>query len=201
LGESGSPPLPWECAGIPLTIQTPIETTEARAASRVQFTWFILRAKIGVYQNRNFNANWIRPDWIRPARGPEKVRICPAAAFLPTSAHEQAASADAGNRRPQIGVIEDIEKPGPELNGKGFLDSGILQQQREIDGEKPGASNRISPQATERAGSLKSETLRVVPLIYFPTWTWQPGTWSGRGIKATSPLILNTWVWSLEQTP
>ena len=83
MGESGSPPLPWECAGIPLTIQTPIETTEARAASRVQFTWFILRAKIGVYQNRNFNANWIRPDWIRPARGPEKVRLWPAAAFRP----------------------------------------------------------------------------------------------------------------------
>ena len=77
MGESGSPPLPWECAGIPLTIQTPIETTEARAASRVQFTWFILRAKIGVYQNRNFKANWI---W---RGGPEKVRICPAAAFRP----------------------------------------------------------------------------------------------------------------------
>jgi len=55
----------------------PIENTEARTASRAQFTWIILRAKIGVYQNRNFNANWI---W----RGdPEKVRICPAAAFRP----------------------------------------------------------------------------------------------------------------------
>ena len=60
LGESGgSPPLPWEWAGIPPTIQTPIENTEARAASRAHFTRIILRAKIGVYQNRNFNANWI----------------------------------------------------------------------------------------------------------------------------------------------